>query len=252
MKLVRFVFGGLEKCGVIEGEAVREIEGSFYGEFKITGNTYKLDEVKLLIPCNPSKVVAVGQNYSDHVKEFGHEMPKNPTLFVKLPHTYIGHGDYIKIPEGAGRVDFEAELAVVIKKYCRNVSASEAGEYILGATCLNDVTERDIQKSDGQWIRGKNFETFCPIGPWIVNDVDYNALDIKLVQNGETRQHSNTSYLMWNVHELISFISKSIPLYPGDMVTTGTPSGVGPIKAGDVVEVVIEGIGTLKNGVRNA
>lgn len=251
MKYLRFRTGESDRMGIVEDDGVKEITGSFYGGYEFTGSTFNINEIKILPPCNPRKIVAVGLNYLDHVKEFSNsELPKNPVLFIKLPHTIIGDGDTIKIPEFATRVDYEAELAVVIKKYCKDVEAEDAGQYILGATCLNDVTERDIQKSDGQWTRGKNFETFCPIGPYIVSDLNYNSLDIKLTLNGKIKQQSNTSLLNWNVEELVSFISKVIPLYPGDIVTTGTPSGVGPMKDGDVVEVVIEGIGKLKNYVR--
>jgi len=253
VKLLRFSCEGKQKEGILEGGIIKEINGSFFEGFEITENKYDPDSVKLLAPCMPSKVVAVGLNYVDHIKEFGdREMPKNPTLFIKLPHTVIGPEDRIIIPDGATRVDYEAELAVVIKKTCRNVKPGEVDEYLLGATCLNDVTERHIQKEDGQWTRAKNFETFCPIGPFIVDEIDFNTLDIKLLLNGEVKQSSNTKNLMWNVQELVSFISNVMPLYPGDIVTTGTPYGVSPMKAGDVVEVVIEGIGTLRNGVENA
>lgn len=253
MKLLRFSVNGTEKYGVLEDDVVKEISGNIYENFEVDGNTYRPDEITLLAPCVPSKVVAVGLNYIDHIKEFGdRDMPKNPTLFIKLPHSVIGPEAAIIIPPGATRVDYEAELAVVIKKTCRNVRPEEVDGYLLGATCLNDVTERDVQKADGQWTRAKNYETFCPIGPYIVDGIDYSNLDIKLFLNGEVRQSSNTRNLLWNVNELVSFISEVMPLYPGDVVTTGTPCGVGPMKAGDVVEIVIEGIGTLRNSVRDA
>lgn len=251
MKYLRFMDKGIEKNGILDIDVIKEIKGSFTQDCEITGNTFKLAEVKLLAPCNPSKVIAVGLNYLDHVKEFGdRDIPKNPTIFVKLPHTIIGPGDNIEIPEGATRVDYEAELAIVIKKYCSNVKPEEVKDYILGATCLNDVTERNVQKEDGQWIRGKNYPTFCPIGPYIVDGIDYNNLDVKSFLNGELKQNSNTKHFIWKVEELISFISKSIPLNAGDMVTTGTPSGVSPMKGGDVIEVYVEGVGTLKNPVK--
>jgi 2-keto-4-pentenoate hydratase/2-oxohepta-3-ene-1,7-dioic acid hydratase in catechol pathway len=251
VNFLRFSHNGQEKTGILENGEVKEISGNFFDSFELTGNRYNLNEVNLLAPCTPSKVVAVGLNYTDHIKEFeGCDIPENPILFIKLPHTVIGPEDTILIPENATRVDYEAELAVVIKKICKNVEAEEVNDYLLGATCLNDVTERHVQKADGQWTRAKNFNTFCPIGPFIVNDMDYNALDIRLYLNGELKQHSNTKNLLWNVQELVSFISKIMPLYPGDVVSTGTPSGVGPMNDGDVVEIVIEGIGTLKNKVR--
>jgi len=251
MKFLRFEKDGVQKSGVLEGEIIHEISGDFYGNYEITQKSYKLREIKLLMPCVPSKVVAVGLNYIDHIKEMGHDMPKTPVLFVKLPHTYVGPEDSIIIPAGSERVDYEAELAVVIKKTCRKVRPEDANEYIFGATCLNDVTERNMQKIDGQWTRGKNLETFCPIGPYIVDGLDYNNLDIKLYLNGQLKQESNTSNLLWNVQELVSYISYVMPLNPGDVVTTGTTFGVGPMKDSDIVEVVIEGIGTLRNSVKN-
>lgn len=250
MKFLRFEQEGVSKAGILEDGIIKEISGDFFTEYTLNGNTYKPGEVRILAPCIPTKVVAVGLNYIEHVKELGHGMPKNPVLFIKLPHTVIGPEDTILLPRYSTRVDYEAELAVVIKKHCYKVSQEEALEYILGATCLNDVTERDLQKSDGQWTRAKNFESFCPLGPYIVSDLNYNALDIELTVNGMIKQRSNTSNLLWNVQELISFISEIMPLYPGDVVTTGTTSGVGPLKDGDVVEIVIEGIGTLSNPVK--
>ncbi len=252
MKYLRFLHNGKEKAGLLKDDIVTEIEGNIFKNPTELQNKYKLCDIKLLPPCKPSKVVAVGLNYVDHVKEFsGRDIPKNPILFIKLPHTIIGHGDTILLPKASNRVDYEAEFAVVIGKYCKNVEPASAGEYIFGATCLNDVTARDIQKSDGQWTRGKNYETFCPIGPYIVTGLDFSKLDIKLTLNGEVKQHGDTSMHIWNVYELISFISKVIPLEPGDVVTTGTPEGVSPMKAGDVVEVEIEGIGKLVNYVES-
>jgi len=252
---LRFKYNNEIKLGIMDNlmdNRIREVSGDFYDGFELGSSFYKVDEIRLLPPCTPSKVVAIGLNYLDHIKEFGErDLPKAPTIFIKLPHTIIGPEDSIVIPKGATRVDYEAELAVVIKKYCSKISPDEAPEYILGATCLNDVTERNIQAQDGQWTRAKNFETFCPIGPYIVSDLDYNNLDIKLLLNGETKQHSNTCNMIWKVQELVSFISGVMPLYPGDIVTTGTTKGVGPMKAGDVVEVVIEGIGTLRNYVKD-
>jgi 2-keto-4-pentenoate hydratase/2-oxohepta-3-ene-1,7-dioic acid hydratase in catechol pathway len=252
MKYLRFLYNGQEKYGILNGEVITEVQGSIFENPMVLENTFKLGDVKLLSPCTPDKVVAVGMNYVDHIKEFsGRNIPKNPIIFIKLPHTIIGHGDTIILPKESERVDYEAEFAVVIGKYCRNVEPEQAGEYIFGATCLNDVTARDIQRSDGQWTRGKNFETFCPIGPYIVTGLDYSKLDVKLRLNGEIKQHGDTSMHIWNVYQLVSFISKVIPLKPGDVVTTGTPEGVSPMKDGDVVEVEIEGIGKLVNYVRS-
>ncbi|MCX7709367.1 MAG: fumarylacetoacetate hydrolase family protein [Clostridia bacterium] len=250
MKYARFIYKDEAKQGIVENDMIREISGDIFNAYEILNSSYKLEEVRLLAPCTPSKVVAVGLNYIDHIKEMDLGTPKNPVLFIKLPHTVIGPEDTILLPRYTTRVDYEAELAVVIKKLCRNVSQEEALDYVLGATCLNDVTERDLQKVDGQWTRSKNFETFCPIGPYIVDKLDYNSLDIELTKNGKVKQSSNTSNLLWNVQELISFISEIMPLYPGDVVTTGTTFGVGPMKDGDEVAVTIKGIGTLNNKVK--
>jgi len=252
MIILNFNYKGKNKSGILEDKRIKEISGSFYDKYELTGMFYRIEDIRLLPPCMPSKVVAVGLNYMDHIKEFGErDLPRDPTLFIKLPHTIIGPEDSIIIPKGATRVDYEAELAVVIKKYCRKVNSEEAANYILGATCLNDITERNIQAQDGQWTRSKNFETFCPIGPYIVTDIDYNNLDIKLLLNGETKQHSNTSNMIWKAEELVSFASEVMPLYPGDIVTTGTTKGVGPMKSGDAVEVAIEGVGVLRNYVKD-
>jgi len=250
MKYLRFLVNETEKYGVLKDNIITEIEGSIFENPVLTDNKFDLADVKVLAPCKPGKIVAVGLNYVDHVKEFsGRDIPENPVIFIKLPHTVIGPEDSIIIPEVSNRVDYEAEFAVVIKKFCKNIEPEQAPDYILGATCLNDVTARDIQRLDGQWIRGKNFETFCPIGPYIVTGLDFTKLDIKLRLNGQVKQHGNTSMHIFKTYDLISFISKVIPLEPGDIVTTGTPEGVGPMKHGDKVEVEIEGIGTLINYV---
>lgn len=252
MKYLRFLFHDEEKTGILNGDVITEIKGNIYENPKVLKNNYQLCDVKLLPPCKPSKVVAVGLNYVDHVKEFsGRDIPKNPIIFIKLPHTIIGYGDTILLPNESKRVDYEAEFAVVIGKFCRNIEPNQAKDYIFGATCLNDVTARDLQKSDGQWTRAKNFETFCPMGPYIVTGLDYSKLDIKLTLNGEVKQHGDTSMHIWNVYELVSFISRVIPLEQGDVVTTGTPEGVSPMKNGDIVEVEIEGVGKLLNYVRS-
>lgn len=252
MKYIRYEQNGLEKWGVLRQDHIEEIAGDIFDRWEASGRTCNMDEIRILPPCRPGKVVAVGLNYLDHAREMNLPIPQNPILFVKLSHTVIACNQEIIIPEGATRVDYEAELAVVIKKTCRNVEPDEADSYILGATCLNDVTERDVQKADGQWMRAKNYETFCPIGPWVSDGLDYNALDVQLRLNGEIRQQSNTRNFIWNVQQLVSFISRTIPLEAGDVVTTGTTSGIGPMKSGDIVEVEIEGIGILRNPVRGA
>jgi len=250
MKYLRFKKDSVTGYGILQDNKIKVLKGDFLAEVAFSGIEYDFSEVELLAPVKPGKVIAVGLNYMDHIKEFGDRpVPENPTLFVKLTNTIIGPGDDIILPVGYKRVDFEAELAIVISEYCYKVDADEAPDYILGATCLNDVTERVVQKADGQWTRGKNFPTFCPIGPYIVSDIDLSDLEVKAVLSGEVKQHSSTKHFLWNPYELVSFISQSIPLEPGDVVTTGTPSGVGPMKPGDTITIEIENVGALTNHV---
>lgn len=247
MKFVRFESAGIVSYGLAEDAVVYRIQGDIFGEYKVTEEQFKLSDIKLLAPCKPSKIVAVGINYRDHATEMSHELPEDPILFIKPSTAVIGPEDKIIMPEMSHRVDYEAELALVIGKTAKNVSPGEAFKYVLGATCLNDVTARDLQSKDGQWTRAKSFDTFAPMGPFIVTDVDYNNIDIELVLNGETKQKSNTSYFINKAHEIVSYVSKIMTLNPGDVIATGTPSGVGPMSKGDVVEVRLQGIGVLKN-----
>mgnify|MGYP006294295731 CR=1 FL=1 len=198
----------------------------------------------------PSKVVCVGLNYHNHAKELKMKTPRHPIIFMKPVSSIIGNGDGIIYPYMSKRVDYEAELAFVISKKCKDIFPEEAHKYIKGFTCLNDVTARDLQKLDGQWTRAKSFDTFCCIGPKLVKLKEPNNVDIKCRLNGKIVQESNTSEFIFDVEEVLSFISKGMTLNKGDVVTTGTPPGVGPMKAGDNVEVSIEGIGTLKNYVK--
>ena len=238
-----------EKCGFIVEDKIQFIEGSVFGWHRLTGETANLAEVSFLPPVQPSKVVAVGLNYKDHIQEMGLDTPKNPTLFLKPSTAVIGDKDSIHIPEMSRQVDYEGELALVINKRASHVRPDQAKNYILGYTCLNDVTARDLQAVDGQWIRAKGFDTFCLLGPIVTDQVDPQSLNIKTCLNGKIRQSSNTREFLWNVYELVSFVSCVMTLLPGDVITTGTPSGIGPMQAGDVVEVTIEGIGTLQNFV---
>jgi 2-keto-4-pentenoate hydratase/2-oxohepta-3-ene-1,7-dioic acid hydratase in catechol pathway len=252
MKLARFIKDNVVCHGVIEGDAVRFLKGDFLKSVKFTGESVKTDEIRLIAPVTPGKVVAVGLNYLDHIKEFGDRpVPENPTLFLKIPSTVIGPGEAILLPPGYKRVDFEAELAVVISKRCFRIPPKKAGGYILGGICLNDVTERVVQKKDGQWTRGKNYPTFCPVGPYIETEADFANLDIKGILNGEVLQSSNTRFQIWKAAELVSFISQSIPLEPGDIVSTGTPSGVSSMKPGDEIAIEVEKIGRLVNRVES-
>ena len=249
MKIVRYQEGTVIKWGVIEEKMVREMEGDPFEHFHLSSRTKKMEEVRLLAPCLPSKIVALGLNYRDHAQEVKMELPKEPLIFLKPSTTVIGSGEAIVYPKMSKRVDYEAELAVVIKKKAKAVPEENAAEYILGYTCLNDVTARDLQPKDGQWTISKSFDTFAPIGPWIVTDIDPHHLDISSYLNGERRQHSNTKNLIFGPQQLVSFISCVMTLLPGDVIATGTPSGIGPMAIGDRVDVVIEGIGTLSNTV---
>ena len=249
MKLVRFERQGAVSYGLVEDSMVYRIEGDIFSEYKVTEEKFGLSDVKLLAPCEPSKIVAVGVNYRDHATEMKLNLPEDPVLFIKPSTAVIGPEDRIIIPDMSQRVDYEAELALVIGKEAKNVEAEEAFQYVLGATCFNDVTARDLQTKDGQWTRAKSFDTFAPMGPFIITGADYNNIDIELVLNGEIKQKSNTSYFISNAQKIVSYISKIMTLYPGDVIATGTPSGVGPMKKGDVVEVRLQGIGILKNYV---
>jgi 2-keto-4-pentenoate hydratase/2-oxohepta-3-ene-1,7-dioic acid hydratase in catechol pathway len=197
----------------------------------------------------PSKIVAIGTNYRKHAEEMGLPIPSEPLIFLKPATAVIGHDDVIRYPAMSSRVDYEAELGVVIKKRASQVEVKDAGDYILGYTCVNDVTARDLQKKDGQWIRAKGFDTFAPIGPWIVTDIDSSDLKLEAVLNGEVKQDSRTSDMIFKVPELVSFISKVMTLEAGDVIATGTPSGIGPMQKGDTIEIRIEGIGTLRNKI---
>lgn len=235
--------------GSVEGDTVVEIRDIFSGPVP-TGNAYPLNSVRVLAPCLPTKAVCVGLNYVDHAREFGLEAPEEPVLFIKPPSTVIGPGDNIEYPEMSRRVDYEAELAVVISKKCRNIDSRQAFDYILGYTCANDVTARDLQKKDAQWTRAKSFDTFLPLGPYIITDADPGNLNIFLFLNGVCKQKSSTGNLIFSVPELLGFISRVMTLYPGDVILTGTPSGVGPVAPGDEVVVEIKEIGRLHNRIK--
>jgi 2-keto-4-pentenoate hydratase/2-oxohepta-3-ene-1,7-dioic acid hydratase in catechol pathway len=249
MKIVRYQDGVNIKWGVIEEDSVREMEGDPFEQFHLSSRIRKMEAVRLLSPCLPSKIVALGLNYRDHAAEVKMEPPKEPLLFLKPSTSVIGSGEAIVYPKMSKRVDYEAELAVVIRKAAKAVPEERAAEYILGYSCLNDVTARDLQPKDGQWTISKSFDTFAPIGPWIVTDIDPRCLEISSYLNGERKQHSNTKNLIFGPYQLVSFISRVMTLLPGDVIATGTPSGIGPMVVGDKIEIVIEGIGTLSNTV---
>lgn len=249
MKLARFEADGKARYGRIEGEELLELDGSYFGAATPTGKRFRVNAVRLLAPTVPSKVVCLGLNYRDHAKEMGKPIPQEPCLFMKPDTSVIGPEDTIRCPAMSRQVDYEAEMAIVIARELRQASPEEAMRAVLGYTCLNDVTARDLQAKDGQWTRAKGFDTFCPIGPWITDEVDPDRLDVELRLNGQVRQRSNTAQFVFRTAEIVSFISRVMTLRAGDVIATGTPSGIGPMKPGDVVEVIVQGIGTLRNKV---
>ncbi|WP_369425057.1 fumarylacetoacetate hydrolase family protein [Methanothrix sp.] len=236
--IARFRYGDRVFNGNVDGERIVS-----------DGVSYELQDVKLLPPSVPTKVVCVGLNYVEHARELKMELPDEPIIFLKPPSAVVGHNDDIILPERSKRVDYEGELAVVISRRCRGISAEDADDYILGYTCFNDVTARDLQQKDGQWTRSKSFDTFAPVGPWVaqMSVEDAEELDICTRVNGETRQRSNTSDLIFGIGELVEFVSSIMTLEPGDIIATGTPPGVGRLEKGDIVEVEIYGIGVLRN-----
>lgn len=211
-----------------------------------------LDNVKLLAPVTPSKIVCVGRNYRDHARELGNEVPSDVLIFLKPPSSIIGPGDAIMIPSISQRVDFEGELGVIISRQCRNLGEREqARSYIRGYVCANDVTARDLQKTDGQWTRAKGFDTFCPLGPIVSDEIDpWAGVEVETKVNGERRQLGNTCDFIFSLDKVVRYISSVMTLYPGDLILTGTPAGVGPLESGDTVEVSIPGIGQLENPVK--
>jgi len=252
MKYLRYIYNNNIYYGILEGNRVFELSGEPFDGPQKTGRDVPLSGVKLLSPCTPSKIICVGLNYRDHAEETNTPLPMSPVVFLKPPSSVIGPLDDIVYPKMSGRVDYEAELAVVIKKKAKDIPVSDAMDYVLGFTCANDVTARDLQPSDGQWTIAKSFDTFLPLGPVITDEVDVSNLRIQSRLNGRVMQDSNTGNLVFKVDYLISFLSGIMTLCPGDVIITGTPAGIAPMKPGDVIEVEIENIGVLKNTVNKA
>jgi 2-keto-4-pentenoate hydratase/2-oxohepta-3-ene-1,7-dioic acid hydratase in catechol pathway len=250
MRLVRFLAKGGPANGILQNDEVVELSEVGYASLSSCRAVHRAAGIRLLAPCVPTKVIAVGLNYRDHAGELGMAVPETPILFLKPPTTVIGPDDDIRFPPMSRQVDYEGELGVVIKDRVSRIAPAEARQHILGYTCANDVTARDLQKKDGQWTRAKGFDTFCPVGPWIETDLDPNDLQIETYLNGELRQSSRTSQFVFGVDNLVSFISQVMTLEPGDLIITGTPAGIGPMQRGDSVEVRIEGIGSLVNRVK--
>ena len=255
MRIARFSFGDDIKFGVVaaigDDEVVAPIAGDpLYVPIQPAGDPIPLADVRLLAPVIPrSKIVGVGRNYADHAAEMGHDVPANPLLFLKPNTSVIGPGEPITYPPFSENVHFEAELAVVIGRVCKDVPAARVPQVIFGYTCANDVTARDLQQSDGQWARAKGFDSSCPLGPWIETELDPADLAVTCTVNGELRQDGRTSQMVRDVVELVTYASSAFTLLPGDVILTGTPAGVGPLAPGDQVAVTVEGIGTLTNRV---
>ncbi|MDL2234830.1 fumarylacetoacetate hydrolase family protein [Christensenellaceae bacterium OttesenSCG-928-L17] len=252
MKLCRVAVQGETFHAIFEkGMLYRLRRSPFEGIYK-DDDSYRIDQARLLAPILPSKVVCVGKNYLDHAKELASEAPAEPLIFLKPSTSVIGPGDEIVCPPDCRRLDYEAELAVVIGKRCKNVPLGGYRDVVLGYTCLNDVTARDLQKKDGQWTRSKSFDTFCPIGPWIETQLDAFYVDVIARLNGEVKQKANTSIMIHNIDTLVYYASRIMTLLPGDIIATGTPAGIGPMQAGDTIEVEIPGIGVLCNRIAGA
>jgi len=248
VRVVRVLNDGDCRYGLADESTVTLISDEPFAAWEPEG-ALGLNTAELLTPAVPTKIVCVGINYRTHAKEMGHELPAEPVIFLKPPTAINSPNGTIVIPPGIGQVDYEAELAVVIGRRTHRVTPLEAQHHVLGYTCANDVTARDLQKRDGQWTRAKGFDGFCPLGPWIDTDIDASDLRIQSFVNGEPKQDARTSDLIFDAFELVSFISHVMTLVPGDVVLTGTPGGIGPIEPGDTVEVRIEGIGSLVNHV---
>lgn len=250
MKYVRVSVENRAFWGVLEGDSVHLLAVAPYEGCSFTGETLPLTACRLLCPCEPGKIVCVGKNYRDHALELGGFVPEDPILFLKGTNTLNHPEGEILAPAFVQRLDYECELAFVVKKRAKNVKADAWQDYILGYTCLNDVTARDVQEKDGQWTRAKTMDGFCPVGPVLTDEVDPTALPICTCLNGKVMQQGNTSDFLHKIPELLEFITASMTLEAGDLVTTGTPAGIGPMKPGDTVEVEIPGIGILRNYVQ--
>lgn len=252
MKLARVLFNNNIYYTKVEEEDYYPLNGDFFNYTSISNES--LDRVdRILSPIVPSKVIALGLNYKLHIKELhpDDDQPKEPVIFMKPVSSIIGEGDEIIKPKRSDRMDYEAELAFVISSDCKNVPVSDAYNYILGYTCLNDVTARDLQKIDGQWTRAKGYDTFCPIGPYIVTDIDPSNLEVKSILNGDVKQDGNTRDMIFSVPQILSYISGIMTLKQGDIISTGTPCGIGPMNNGDTIEIYIENVGTLTNIVKD-
>jgi 2-keto-4-pentenoate hydratase/2-oxohepta-3-ene-1,7-dioic acid hydratase in catechol pathway len=247
MRIARVESGGQPVWAIVEGDTVYRLDGSPFDSPRRGERIGDLSSTRLLAPCQPTKVICIGLNYRAHAAETGQELPKEPLMFLKPPTSVIGPGDDVVWAPDSKKIDYEAELAVVFKKRAKHVARGAYKDYVLGYTCANDISARDFQRGDGQWARAKGSDTFCPIGPWIETDVDPNDLRISGKLDGEIKQDSRTSDLVFNLDFLISHLTKYFTMEPGDVLITGTPAGIGDMPVGSEYEVTIEGIGSLKN-----
>lgn len=257
MRIARFSIDGNVAFGAVEGEGTGDpaglvldiIKGIPYADFELSGTKIPLSKVRLLPPVIGNKILGVGRNYADHAAELGNAVPEVPVVFLKPTTSLIGTGDAIEYPSFSQEVHYEAELAVVIGRMCREVPRERVKDVIFGYTCANDVTARDTQRAENQWSRAKGFDTSCPLGPWVETDLDPSDLTLQCTVNGEQRQLGRTSQMIRSIEDLIVHLTEAMTLLPGDVILTGTPAGVGPLSIGDEVAVTIEGIGTLTNKV---
>jgi 2-keto-4-pentenoate hydratase/2-oxohepta-3-ene-1,7-dioic acid hydratase in catechol pathway len=249
MKIIRFAAGKKTGYGVLENGIIKVIQGSPFRKIRYSGATFDLGDIPLLAPCIPSKIVCLGVNFLSHAGEMNSQLPQTPLIFLKPPTAVIGPEDNIVYPAMSQRVDYEGELGIVIGKTASHVPPQQALDCVLGYTCFNDVTARDLQSRDGQWTRGKGFDTFAAFGPWIETDLDLADVPLETYLNGQLKQKSTTADQIFKAPETISFISQVMTLLPGDIIATGTPGGIGPMQPGDTVEVRIPPIGVLRNYV---
>jgi 2-keto-4-pentenoate hydratase/2-oxohepta-3-ene-1,7-dioic acid hydratase in catechol pathway len=251
-KYIRYSTAGKTSYGILEGEDIRELYGSIFAGAQPNARTLKLSNVRVLAPCEPPKVIAVGRNYKSHIADRNIDPPKEPGLFWKPSSCIVGTGENIVLPEGANNVHYEAELVVVIGKQGKNIAAAEAQKHIFGVTAGNDVSERDWQKNDLQWFRAKGSDTFGGLGPYIVQGLNYNDLLVESRLNGEVRQSQRTKDLIFPVDEVISYVSRYVTLLPGDVIYTGTPGNTKAMTPGDLIEIEVEGVGVLRNRITRA
>ena len=249
-RFVRFEWKERVFYGKLQDDVIHPVKGDIFSDYTLMDEVYHLDDVKLLVPCEPKKLIAIGFNYKDHALEFKREIPKEPNIFIKPSSSMNAPGAPVIYPKHhTHQVEYESELVIVIGKKAKNVEESDAMDYVFGFTIGNDVTARDMQSPKNQWGLCKGFDTFSPIGPWIETEADCSCLEITSWVNGQLKQHSNTKHLIFNVPYLVSYISKGMTLYPGDLIFTGTPAGVSPVYPGDIMEMRIESIGSLINPV---